>query len=80
MTKADSLRNEIIEKLLCISDKNYLNAINQLVKGNEPPDSQVKLSKEQKLMLDLSEEDIKYKRVISHKDLLKTKMEWLNGK
>jgi hypothetical protein len=31
MTKSDSLRNEIIGKVLCISDKDYLSAINYIV-------------------------------------------------
>ncbi len=80
MTKADSLRNEIIEKVLCISDKDYLNAINFIVDNKEYNDNVVKLTIEQKLMLDLSEIDIKNGDVVSHKDLMKKKRSWLKGK
>ncbi|MBK7762393.1 MAG: hypothetical protein IPI46_03345 [Bacteroidetes bacterium] len=80
MTKIDTLRNEIIEKVLCISNKEYLNAINHLVENKEYNDNVVKLSKEQKLLLDLSDQDIKNNRVIKHDDLMKKKQAWLKGK
>jgi len=80
MTKVDNLRNEIIEKLLCISNKDYLNAINQIVDNKEYNDNLVKLTKEQKLILDLSDDDISNNRVIKHEDLMKSKQAWLKGK
>ena len=80
MTKVDTLRNEIIEKVLCISNKDYLNAINQIVDNKEYNDNLVKLTKEQKLILDLSDEDISNNRVIKHEDLMKSKQAWLKGK
>ena len=80
MTKTDTLRNEIIEKVLCISDKDYLNAINHIVENKEYNDKVVKLTKEQKLMLDLSDEDIRNNRVIKHDDLMKKKQAWLKLK
>jgi hypothetical protein len=80
MTKVDTLRNEIIEKILCISDKDYLSALNHIVDNKEDKDHVVKLTKEQKLMLDLSEQDILNGRIIKHKDLMKRKLEWLKGK
>ena len=80
MTKSDSLRNEIIEKVLCISDKDYLSAINYIVDNKEYNDNVVKLTKEQKLMLDLSELDIEKGNVVTHKELMKQKQAWLKGK
>jgi len=80
MTKSDALRNEIIQKILCISDKDYLNAINLMVDNKEYNDHLVKLTKEQKLMLDLSDQDIKNGQVVAHKDLMKKKLAWLKGK
>ena len=80
MTKVDTLRNEIIEKLLCISNKDYLQAINQIVDNKEYNDNVVKLTKEQKLMLDLSEQDIVHNRTTEHTELMKKKHEWLKGK
>ncbi len=80
MTKADNLRNEIIEKVLCISDKDYLNAINFLVNNKEYNDQVVKLTKEQKLMLDLSDIDIKNDDIVSHSELITKKQAWLKEK
>lgn len=80
MTKTDALRNEIIEKVLCISDKEYLSAINCIVDNKEYQDHVVKLTKEQKLMLDLSDMDIKNGDVVTHKDLMKKKLAWLKEK
>ncbi len=80
MAKIDALRNEIIEKVLCISDKNYLNAINRIVDNKEFKGNVVKLSEEQKLMLQSSELDIENKRLIKHSNLMKEKKVWLQGK
>jgi hypothetical protein len=80
MTKVDTLRNEIIEKVLCISDKDYLNAINYIVDNKEFNNNVVKLTKEQKLMLDLSDMDIKNSAIITHEDLMKKKQAWLKEK
>ena len=57
-----------------------LNAINQIVDNKEYNDNLVKLTKEQKLILDLSDEDISNNRVIKHEDLMKSKQAWLKGK
>jgi vacuolar-type H+-ATPase subunit E/Vma4 len=80
MTKVDILRNEIIEKVLCISNKEYLNAINQIVDNKEYNDNLIKLTTEQKYILDLSDNDIINNRVIKHEDLMKSKQAWLKGK
>ncbi len=80
MTKTDALRNEIIEKVLCISDKEYLSAIKCIVDNKEYQDHVVKRTKEQKLMLDLSDIDIKNGDVLTHKDLMKKKLAWLKEK
>ena len=64
MTTTDHIRNGIIEKLFTISNKEYLTALFQLVK-NSPIDAEtVKLTEEQIVMLNLSEKDIKEKKLI----------------
>jgi len=77
MTRADTLRNEIISKLLTISDRSYLSAINRMIDSQSDQDAVVKLSEEQKLMLQLSEEDIQYGRTIDEAELNKRDLEWL---
>jgi hypothetical protein len=77
MAQVDVIRNGIIDKLLAISDKEYLNALLRLVDNSAVQGEKIKLTKEQKLMLELSEKDIKNGRIISQDDLDKKDLQWL---
>ena len=77
MTATDHIRNGIIDKLLTISNKNYLSALFQLVESAKTDNDLVKLSKEQTLMLMLSDNDIKTGKIISQSQLDKNDMKWL---
>jgi len=74
------IRNEIINKILAISDKDYLMALLRLVDHSAVEEDKIKLTKEQKLMLEMSEADIQKGRTISQNDLDKHDLEWLEGK
>jgi hypothetical protein len=80
MAQVDVIRNGIIDKLLAISDKEYLLALLRLVDNSAVEDEKIKLTKEQKLMLEMSEVDIQNGRIISQSDIDKNDLEWLNGK
>jgi hypothetical protein len=80
MAQVDVIRNGIIDKLLTISDKEYLMALLRLVDNSSVEDDKIKLTKEQKLMLEMSEVDIQNGRTISQNDLDKNDLEWLKGK
>ena len=80
MAQVDIIRNGIIDKLLTISDKEYLMALLRLVDNSALQDEKIKLTKEQKLMLEMSETDIQNDRMISQSDLDKNDLEWLKGK
>lgn len=80
MTQIDIIRNGIIDQLLAISDKEYLLAIQKLVDNRMLHGEKIKLSNEQKLMLEMSEKDIQAGRIISQDDLDKNDLEWLKGK
>lgn len=77
MTSTDQIRNSIIENLLTISNKDYLTALFQLVKSSSIDSSKVKLTKEQIVMLKLSDKDIKEGKLIPHAQLDKTDLKWL---
>lgn len=79
MSTTDILRNNIIDKLLTISNKDYLSALYQLVKTSAVDKDIVELSEEQILMLQLSDEDIKNGRLISQTQLDKDDLQWLKG-
>lgn len=80
MAQIDVIRNGIIDKLLAISDKDYLMALFHLVDNSAVREEKIKLTKEQKLMLEMSEADIQNGRIISQNDLDKNDLEWLKGK
>ena len=79
MSTTDILRNNIIDKLLTISNKDYLSALYQLVKTSAVDKDTVELSKEQILMLQLSDKDIKNGKLISQNQLDKDDLKWLKG-
>ena len=80
MATIDSLRNNLIDKLLTISNKDYLQALNQLVESSSVDNAAVKLTEEQILMLQLSDNDIKTCKLISQEQLDKNDLEWLKGR
>ena len=79
MNKIDILRNSIIDKLLTISDKDYLSALKKLVENSSVDSNSIKLSEEQILMLQLSDRDIEAGKLISQEQLDKNDLKWLRG-
>jgi hypothetical protein len=80
MAQIDVIRNGIIDKLLAISDKEYLTALLHLVDNSSVETGKIKLTDEQKLMLEMSEADVQNGRTIAQSDLDKQDLEWLKGK
>ena len=79
MAQVDVIRNGIIDRLLAISDKDYLKALLRLVENSSVEIGKIQLTKEQKLMLEMSEADLQNGRTISQSELDKNDLEWLKG-
>jgi hypothetical protein len=79
MTAADNIRNSIIDKLLTISNKEYLSALYQLVSTSKVDEEVIQLSETQMVMLNRSEDDIKNNRLMSQDELDKIDLEWLKS-
>ena len=75
--EADNIRNNIIDKLLTISNIEYLSALYQLVQNSSIDNDIIKLSNEQILMLQLSENDIKNGRILTQDQIDKIDLKWL---
>jgi len=58
MATIDTLRDNLIDKLLAISSKEYLIALNQLVERSDIANEPVKLTEQQIALLKLSDKDI----------------------
>jgi hypothetical protein len=78
MSQADIIRNGLIDKLLAISDKEYLLALSRLVESSSVNNEKIKFTPEQLLMLQMSENDISNDRVITQEELDKSDLKWLN--
>ena len=79
MATIDTLRNNLIDKLLSISNKDYLIALNQLVEKSTFDDGIVGLSEAQISMLQMSDQDIVAGRLTTHEQAEKEDLEWLKG-
>jgi len=77
MRTTDILRNSIIDKLLTITNTDYLSALYKLVEKSSVDKDIVELTKEQILMLQLSDKDIKSGKLISQSQLDKVDLQWL---
>lgn len=77
MNRADVLRDSIIDKLLTISNKDYLAALYKLIEKSTANDDFVELSDEQVVMLKMSEKDIENGNFISQNELDKSDIKWL---
>ncbi|MGN6179041.1 MAG: hypothetical protein ACTHNW_07660 [Mucilaginibacter sp.] len=80
MTTVDTLRDSLIDKLLAISNEEYLTALNQLVEKSNMSNEPVKLTEQQIELLKLSDDDIQTGRLISHDELYKNTLAWLKEK
>jgi hypothetical protein len=80
MSTIDITRNKIIDKLLVISNKRYLDAILQIVDNSPSVIKKVELQPSQIEMLRMSEDDYKNGRVITQEQLDKEDKEWLSLK
>jgi len=73
----DRLRNSIIQKILSISDRTYLETLYQLIENSSGSPNLVKLNEQQIAILNISEKDIKNGNLITQNDLDKHDMLWL---
>ena len=69
MTRVDIIRNNLIDKILMISNEEYLLALKDLISASSDGDQYVNLTKEQALILEMSEDGIKNDWTISQDDL-----------
>tara|TARA_R110000868_G_scaffold404015_1_gene681791 strand:- start:348 stop:590 length:243 start_codon:yes stop_codon:yes gene_type:complete len=79
MATVDKIRNGLIDKILSIRNKDFLEALDKLITSSESESEIVELTNEQKLMLEMSEKDIQNGKLISQDAMNKRNIEWLNA-
>ncbi|AWH74946.1 hypothetical protein DCS32_12465 [Dokdonia sp. Dokd-P16] len=78
MATVDKIRSKLIDKILSIQNKDFLVALDNIISSSSAENNIVELTDEQKEMLEMSEADIKYGRLISQEAMDKRNLEWLN--
>jgi archaellum component FlaF (FlaF/FlaG flagellin family) len=79
MESVDDIRNVLIDKILSIRNKDFLVALDKLISSSSSESEMVELTDEQKMMLEMSEKDIKEGKLISQEAMNKRNLEWLNA-
>ncbi|MEP2771979.1 MAG: hypothetical protein ABJH05_07505 [Fulvivirga sp.] len=80
MASTSEIRNRLIDRLMAISNSDYLKALEKMIESSNIQEKSIALTEEQKLMLTMSDEDIKTGRVIDEASLNKQELEWLKEK
>jgi hypothetical protein len=78
MATVEKIRNGLIDKILAIKNKDFLEALDKLVSSSASALETAELTDEQKIMLEMSEEDIRNGKLISQEAMDKRNIEWLN--
>ena len=79
MAAIDKIRTGLIDKILSINNKDFLEALDKLISSSKSESKIVELTKEQKTMLEMSENDIKSGKLISQDAMNKRNQEWLDA-
>ncbi len=78
MATVDQIKNGLIDKILNIQNKEFLNALDKIISASFSV-NKTELSDSQKAMLEMSNDDIIHGRTISQEAMNKRNLEWLNG-
>ena len=79
MATDDKISTGLIDKILSINNKDFLEALDKLISSSKSESEIVELTNEQKVMLEMSEKDIKMGKLISQDAMNKRNLEWLNA-
>ena len=92
MVAVDNIRNGLIDKILSIKNRELLEALDKLITSSASESENVKLTDEQKMMMEMSEQDIRNAapsclpagtaggqgNLISQEAMDKRNLQWLN--
>ncbi|TKB98959.1 hypothetical protein [Pedobacter cryophilus] len=80
MAQVDQIRNQLINKILSIRNTEFLIALDHLISSGEMKKEVIEFTKEQELMIKMSEEDIINGRTTNHNQFMENTTEWLKQK
>jgi len=71
------IRNRLIDSLMTINNSDYLKALEKMIKSSNVLEEKISLTEEQKIMLAMSDSDIKNDQTIDPLALEEKELEWL---
>lgn len=80
MATTTEIRNRLIDRLMAINNSEYLTALEKIIESSNVQQSRVMLTEEQKIMLAMSDDDIKNGRVLDQESLNEEELKWLTKK
>ena len=80
MATTTEIRNRFIDRLMAINNSEYLTALEKIIESSNVQQSKVTLTEEQKIMLAMSDDDIKNGRVLDQESLNEEELKWLTKK
>ncbi len=80
MISTTDIRNKVIDQIMAIKDAEFLRALSNIIDSSHVQGDTIQLTEEQKVMLTMSEEDIKAGRTIDQVTLNERELEWLRRK
>ncbi|MEM9298614.1 MAG: hypothetical protein AAGA64_09500 [Bacteroidota bacterium] len=80
MATTTEIRNRLIDRLMAINNSEYLTALEKIIESSNVQQSKVMLTEEQKIMLAMSDDDIKNGRVLDQESLNEEELKWLTKK
>ena len=78
MNSATDIRNRVIDQLMAIKDTDYLQALSDMIDHSHIQVDAVPLTEEQKIMISMSEDDIKVGRTVENMDISSEKTPSMN--
>ena len=80
MSNTSEIRNRLIDRLMAINNSDYLIALEKMIDSSNVQQTKVALTEEQKIMLAMSDVDIKNGSVFNQESLNEEELKWLTKK
>ena len=77
MSNTSEIRNRLIDRLMAINNSDYLIALEKMIDSSNVQQTKVALTEEQKIMLAMSDVDIKNGSVLDQESLNEDELKWL---
>ena len=77
MNSVEKIKYDLIDKILSIRDKDFLQALDKLISSNPVHTDIVELNENQKTMLEMSNQDINSGNLIAQEEMIKRNLKWL---